>query len=151
MDFCSEYPQDFTWSGKSLPRSRAPISGLRRLGRVRGVAVLSLLRVDCSELIFGCHSVKIQAAAILEPALLPQRLKLVVLLYRLLRHVTRFGFMRYLGPPFILRLFLQFLLSTMPWLDFSFCIAHLFLGTKQKAVSDSIGTLGFFPGFCTHS
>jgi hypothetical protein len=35
-------------------------------------------------------SVKVQAAAILETALLPQRLKLVVLFYRLLRRVTRF-------------------------------------------------------------
>jgi hypothetical protein len=52
-----------------------------------------------------------EGTAILEAALLSQRLKLVVLLCRLLRRVTRFGFMRFLGALFVNRLLLGFFIE----------------------------------------
>jgi hypothetical protein len=55
-----------------------------------------------------------QAAALLKAALLPQRLKFVVFLYRLVRHVTRFGLVRRLGTLLVLRLFLTLFVERDP-------------------------------------
>jgi hypothetical protein len=57
------------------------------------------------------QDVKFQAAAILEAALLPQGLKLVVVLCWLLGPMTRFGLMRCPGPLLVLRLLLGFFIE----------------------------------------
>jgi hypothetical protein len=56
-------------------------------------------------------AVKVQAAAILETALLPQGLKFVVFLDRLLRHMARLGLVRRSGTLLVLGLFLPLLVE----------------------------------------
>jgi hypothetical protein len=95
-------------------------------------------------------SVKIQAVAILEPALLPQGLKLVVLLYRLLREMTRSRFMRCLGPLFILRLLLGFFIKHDALAGLVLLHCKPPVGNQRKRRSQVRLEPSGFPGFSTH-
>jgi hypothetical protein len=82
-------------------------------------------------------SSKSKPEAILEAALLPYRLKFVILLGRLLWHVTRFGFTRSLGPISILRLLLGFFIEHDALAGFGFHVDLLRCGMTHDTGSRS--------------
>ncbi|MGH6750948.1 MAG: hypothetical protein ACREDP_02185, partial [Bradyrhizobium sp.] len=88
----------------------------------------------------------------LEAALLAQRLRRVVLLYRLPRHVSRFGFMHRLGPLLIFRLFLGFFIEHNALVGFlaGFVVHGDLLRCRdnpEHGILFELELLKFLPGF----